>query len=524
MDNPALHVASTASKMLPLYVFDKQDYQRRSPYGFQRIGPHRAVFVKESVIALRNRLREGRSDLIVRFGGLEEELVEGVRKVGEVVAKGNEGLGEGEGEERGRVVVVGTRETGWEERVWERKVERVVEREGGVVVWVEGGRLCWIKEGWLGFRSGKGIVRAFTEYRKVVEAKAVLEDPLEVPELPPVPRVGGFAPVLEGLQELPLMGEDLGVQGMCEPHDHPFPDSRAVMPFLGGVEEAEDRVDDWMWKLDMLKRYKELRNFSGDREVSSKLSPWLVHGCISPRTVLSEIKKYEQKRTKNESTYWLVFELITRDYFKWLADHAGASLFAWNGFTRPNKPQFDLPRHTNVTDIDRDRLEAWINGMTGSPFVDAAMREMKATGYMSNRCRQNVASFLINDLKFPDWRAGAEYFESALIDYDVAANWGNWAYIAGKGSDPRGGRKFNIIKQARDYDPDAKFVKKWCPELWKIPYPATFEPYSLSKEDLKEYDVELGKTYPQPIVKLDGWLRKKPARSNGKRKEQKSRK
>jgi deoxyribodipyrimidine photo-lyase len=105
-------------------------------------------------------------------------------------------------------------------------------------------------------------------------------------------------------------------------------------------------------------------------------------------------------------------------------------------------------------------LQKWINGETEVDFVDANMIELKHTGFMSNRGRQNVASYLCNDLKL-DWRYGAAYFEQQLIDYDVCSNWGNWAYLAGVGNDPRGNRYFNIEKQANDYDKNKSFRNLW---------------------------------------------------------------
>jgi deoxyribodipyrimidine photo-lyase len=109
---------------------------------------------------------------------------------------------------------------------------------------------------------------------------------------------------------------------------------------------------------------------------------------------------------------------------------------------------------------DQELLDKWINGTTGDDFVDANMRELKYTGFMSNRGRQNVASYLIDQLKV-DWRFGAAYFEEQLIDYDVSSNWGNWAYLAGVGNDPRGKRVFNTDKQATDYDPEGKYRELW---------------------------------------------------------------
>jgi len=105
-------------------------------------------------------------------------------------------------------------------------------------------------------------------------------------------------------------------------------------------------------------------------------------------------------------------------------------------------------------------LDRWINGKTGVDFVDANMNELRLTGFMSNRGRQNVASYLCNDLQL-DWRYGAAYFEQELIDYDVASNWGNWAYLAGVGNDPRGNRYFDIAKQARQYDAGGEYRRLW---------------------------------------------------------------
>ena len=104
------------------------------------------------------------------------------------------------------------------------------------------------------------------------------------------------------------------------------------------------------------------------------------------------------------------------------------------------------------------KFQAWCDGKTGIPFVDANMRELKLSGFMSNRGRQNVASFLVKDLGL-DWRLGAEWFESQLLDHDVCSNYGNWNYSAGIGNDPRENRKFNMIKQGLDYDKDGEYIR-----------------------------------------------------------------
>jgi deoxyribodipyrimidine photo-lyase len=123
--------------------------------------------------------------------------------------------------------------------------------------------------------------------------------------------------------------------------------------------------------------------------------------------------------------------------------------------------EFGIKEKSDNSNKHNDELlDQWINGKTGVDFVDANMIELKLTGFMSNRGRQNVASYLCNDLKL-DWRYGAAYFEQQLIDYDVCSNWCNWAYIAGVGNDPRDKRYFNIEKQANEYDKNNEFRNLW---------------------------------------------------------------
>ena len=136
--------------------------------------------------------------------------------------------------------------------------------------------------------------------------------------------------------------------------------------------------------------------------------------------------------------------------------------------------------------------------MTGYPFVDANMRELKATGFMSNRGRQVVASFLVNDLGL-DWRMGAEHFEAFLLDYDPCSNYGNWNYVAGVGTDTTPDRYFSIVRQAQQHDPKCEYILKWIPELKNIPINFLIEMYNLKDDARKIYGID--KSYPK-IVKL----------------------
>ena len=186
-------------------------------------------------------------------------------------------------------------------------------------------------------------------------------------------------------------------------------------------------------------------------DYSSKFSAWLSMGCISPRYIYSEVKKYELQFGSNDSTYWLIFELLWRDFFRFMFKKYQTKFFQFSGITN---------EEVNSKNTNKKILSHWLEGTTNSDFVNANMIELKLTGFMSNRGRQNVASFFCNELNM-DWRIGAAYFEEQLIDYDVCSNWGNWAYIAGVGNDPKKHRYFNIEKQASDYDKKKIFRNLW---------------------------------------------------------------
>jgi deoxyribodipyrimidine photo-lyase len=250
-------------------------------------------------------------------------------------------------------------------------------------------------------------------------------------------------------------------------------------------------LNQYFWKQDQLRVYKETRNGLLGADYSSKFSAWLAAGCLSPRYIYEQVQQYEQERVRNDSTYWLVFELLWRDYFRFICAKHGNKIFYRSG----------LQGLEIAWKQDWQRFDQWRYGQTGYPLVDANMRELSASGFMSNRGRQNVASFLTKNLGI-DWQMGAEWFESLLIDYDVCSNWGNWNYAAGVGNDARGFRFFNISKQAKDYDPQGKYVKHWLPELAKLPAQKIHEPWKLTAVEQKQYGVRLGVDYPHPIVDL----------------------
>ena len=240
----------------------------------------------------------------------------------------------------------------------------------------------------------------------------------------------------------PLTLQELGYA----PFDiHP----NSAFPFQGGSGAASERLNHYFWKTKKLSYYKKTRNGLLGTDYSSKFSSWLANGSISPKSIYWSVKDYEQEIDKNQSTYWLIFELIWRDYFKYVSLRHGNSIFVVGGI---KKRVYDWRQNHQLFD-------QWINGTTAEPFVNANMLELKNTGFMSNRGRQNVASYFAKTLQM-DWRLGAAYFESMLIDYDVHSNYGNWMYNAGVGNDPRD-RVFNVGLQAERYDGKGKYQSTW---------------------------------------------------------------
>ena len=218
--------------------------------------------------------------------------------------------------------------------------------------------------------------------------------------------------------------------------------------FSGGELSALAHLDQYFERR-LPDTYKQTRNQLTGMDYSSKFSPWLAFGCCSARTIVQKLKNYESTYGANDGTYWLWFELLWRDYFRFLHFKYGDKLYRPHGLI-----------DKEINSFDKKKFQQWISGCTGENFIDAGMRELQQTGFLSNRMRQVVASYWIYDMK-GDWRAGAAWFESQLVDYDVYSNQGNWLYIAGRGTDPRGGRPFNVKKQAQDHDPDGAYRSKW---------------------------------------------------------------
>lgn len=456
-DNEALTRAIQQSQeVIPVYCFDPRQFVP-TELGFPKTGSHRANFLIQSIQSLRASLKSIQGNLVVLQGKPEEELIKLA-------------------EETGAKAIFFSKEVTSEERNVDKSLERTAFSKGIACESFWQSTLYHIDD--LPFPI-KQTPEVFTHFRKEVEKQSKVRATLPTPKAINYP-----AEDLNGKEgEIP----ELKIWGLGKPEAG----SLSWMEVKGGEESALGRLRSYFWEKDLLKVYKETRNGLIGMDYSSKFSPWLALGCISPRTIYEEVKKYERERKKNESTYWLIFELIWRDYFRFVAKKHGDKIFDIQGI----RHQKDSWRR------DKAQFQRWVEGLTGVPFVDANMRELKATGFMSNRGRQNVASFLVNDLGI-DWTWGASYFESQLIDYDVCSNWGNWMYVGGVGNDPRENRYFNILRQANNYDKKGDFVRLWIPELQAIRGFDIHQPWELSTAQLRALKIQLGHTYPHPQVKI----------------------
>lgn len=242
---------------------------------------------------------------------------------------------------------------------------------------------------------------------------------------------------------------DLPLKSLETPN-FPEPHPNSAFAFIGGERQASKRLEHYTFGSKAIETYKETRNGLVGSEYSTKLSAYLALGCLSPHQVWHQVDLYESQVKKNQDTYWVKFELWWREYFRWVHEKYQNKLFKETGF-----------KEKKIEAIENHEIfESWKKGKTPDDFVNANMIELKETGFMSNRGRQNVASYLVKDLKLP-WMWGAQHFESELIDYDVFSNWGNWQYVAGVGNDPRPNRYFNTQKQAGMYDPQKTFRGLW---------------------------------------------------------------
>jgi deoxyribodipyrimidine photo-lyase len=423
IDNPNFLSACKASdNLLPIYVHAPQE---SLIWGFERIGKHRLQFLHDALGDLRQQLEQLGSDL------LELQVPQGSSSsaVDLVInAAHHHGI-----------------KTIYCEVIQapEEMQDLTALRQAGLTVHAE------LESTMIAMRdlpfAPEAMPDQFTQFRNAIEkAKYLFTKPVPVPsQIPPLPENFKRLDLIPGTQTA------IRAESLIQPTGHPhssFPHYREA--YRGGTTAAIAHLRQYLERA-LPHSYKATRNQLHGLDYSSKLSPWLALGSISARSIMKELRQFESEQGANEGSYWLWFELLWRDYFRVLHLKYGNQLYCASGLNQSEKP------------IHNARgFEHWCSGRTGETIVDAGMRELKATGYLSNRLRQVVASSLIYDLH-SDWRAGAAWFESQLLDYDVYSNQGNWLYIAGRGTDPRGGRRFNPQKQAQDHDANGSYRALW---------------------------------------------------------------
>ena len=396
-DNPALASAKDATTLLCVYLMPKP----RPWCNLTGLGPQRDRFLRETLQELKDQLQALGQDLMVLEGSPELVLPNIV--------------------DRFSIDHVTTNFTpGW----YESQAITFLEQKLPATLSVFRGNRLFDAEQFP--FAVEDLPDTFSPFRRRVE-KLNISSPIPAPDSLPPPPSAQF---------------DAIPQAAVSPHPG--------LPLPGGTAAGLRRLDQFLFHTHAIADYKQTRNDLDGLGGSSTLSPWLANGALSARTVAHAIFRYEREEIANESTYWLYFELLWREFFHWRAVIDGPSLFRQSGRSGRRLLATFEPR----------QFARWCAGDTDYPLVNALMRQLVATGWMSNRGRQIAASCLINELGL-DWRYGAAFFEQQLIDYDVGSNYGNWQYIAGVGSDPRGGRHFNLAKQAAQYDPDETFTRKW---------------------------------------------------------------
>ena len=396
-------------KTIAVYFFDPK-YFEIDTFGFKKTEKFRAKFLIETIADLKRNLANLNITLLTYFKSPEEELP--------------------------KICEQFTVETIYTQKEWtdkEIKTNSLLKRVLQNVKFVEDFDQFLYHPNSVS-KDFSNIPDVFTTFKKGIEKKVTIESEISVSKL-------AETNLIDTKTAIPTL-KDLGFEDFQTNRNSAF-------PFRGGETEALKRLDYYLFETKKVSVYKNTRNGLVGIDYSTKFSPWLANGSLSAKTIYWKIKQFEKEFGSNESTYWVIFELIWRDYFKFISLKYGYKIFKIEGI-------LDVSYHWNN---NSKAVNSWIEGKTKDDFVNANMIELKETGWMSNRGRQNVASYFAKELLL-DWRIGAAYFESILLDYDVHSNYGNWMYVSGVGNDPRD-RKFNTQFQAQNYDGNYKFRNLW---------------------------------------------------------------
>ena len=442
-NDPLTSALAEHERVVVVYYLDHRLFRTLPAPRIRKTGPYRLAFLLQALRELRASLRQLGGELIVRQGEAPAAAL------AELI------------HQSGATAVYAQKEVTREELDDEAAVARAL--PSGCSLQLYWNKTLYHPED-LPFDPA-AIPEPFREFRRPVEKEVRVREPLPPPErVPTVKLDSGDIPSAESLG---------------------YPEVEPAYP--GGEHVGLERLGYYLTGSHLIRDYRRTRNLSLGPDYSSKFSAYLATGCLSPRRVYAAVTHYvrEQRNTAGNS---LLFELRWRDYFIYLARKHGDAIFLPGGFRR---------RATEWS-TDTERFACWCAGETGLPFVDAHMRELDETGFMSNRGRVNCASFLTHDYRI-DWRWGAAWFENRLIDYEVCANWLNWHTQALEiyyTSPPWQGLK---------YDAKGDYVKAWLPELSALPAPLVHAPWKMAEEDLLPAGFDLDRDYYRPLTQNSKW-------------------
>ena len=335
------------------------------------------------------------------------------------------------------------------------------------------GALLW--EPWQVLKKDRSPYKVFTPYyRRGCLSSSAPRRPLQVPA---------------NILSLPLTDESLSLESLGLLPNIPWDkDMRTIWQI--NENAAQERLDTFM--MSELEDYRDGRNYP-DKTNVSRLSAYLHFGQISPNTAWHRVSDAAPIINNAASIDTFLSELGWREFSHYLLYHF------------PQLPRENLQSRFNVfpwsADTD-DHLQAWQQGRTGYPLVDAGMRELYSTGYMHNRVRMVVGSFLVKNLLI-HWHRGEEWFWDCLVDADLAANSASWQWIAGCGADAAPFfRIFNPITQSEKFDKQGEYIRRYVPELAAMPSKYIHAPWQAPAEVLESADVVIGGNYPAPIVDI----------------------
>ena len=440
-DNPALYNAAKEGLVLPIYILDETNS------GNYTIGSASKVWLHYSLIALNQKLK---GNLVIKKGNPAEVLIElaKLHKIDNVY---------------------------WNRcyEPWQiqrdKNIKKILE-EKGIKVKSYNASLLW--EPWNVLKSDGTPYQVFTPfYRKACLGGLEPRGALPKPEVISYVKNNNLTDVKD-LKLLPKIEWNKKIEQYWDI----------------GEDAASKRFDAFL--KDGLKGYKEGRDFPYKHNVS-RLSPYLHFGEISPNYIWNKIIAQENKGYIQDIDHFCS-ELGWREFSYYLLYHF------------PHLPIQNLNSKFDSFPWQKDErlLKLWQKGKTGIPIVDAGMRQLWETGYMHNRVRMIVASFLVKNLLL-DWRHGAKWFWNCLVDADLANNSASWQWVAGSGADAAPYfRIFNPVTQGKKFDPEGYYVRQFVPELKNLPNKYLFSPWEAPEQVLKKAGISLGENYPTPIVDL----------------------